>query len=575
MEPPSKRPRLSVASEDENDTDDVDLQEARFQNDQRLKSIFEGIFAKYEKDFTEIGDEIDLQTGKIVINNGHLQGMEGERDTGEKGEDDEDDGEGEGSWLFGPGADWSAEVSESFGQDEDRNTVNGISDYMETRDEDDGPGYREASPSRQQQQDSPILRPGQEGAREWQEWQDEADNTDPGDDDDRSSVDSLLDTALDVQNNLRESLAKRTRTGAEKSDTEKAISAAETSVQSKSKKDHNLPGPVESLWRVPEIDANFSTPTWHRSRPKPAIQAARSESPPDAGSIWALPGSSRRKTVSAKKRSPKKPGTAQRNRKIASSPVAFDWSFAETPDGNESDDPLQEVQPSPTPKSNVKIRGRMPTLGGGAKEQCAFCRQFFTHDDYVAHLKAILQKDSPDDRHEINAVRRKLDAITNDKTARRQPNTSKNVEAPCVQSDSTKVSSNGNTTTDHDSTPTNKQVRSAMTPDEARTIVITRQVEGKMWKEVLELFPQRNLGQIVQWNQLHWNDRRANPPQQSGPWSDSERKTLEDLKDQRGLTWPTIRAAFPGRSQAELEFELLRLWVGDDVWNNQQKKIPA
>ncbi|KAH8429974.1 Myb-like DNA-binding domain protein [Aspergillus melleus] len=384
MEPPSKRPRLSFAAQDEDgaddadDADDVDLQEARFQNDQRLKSIFEGIFQKYEKDFTEVGDEIDLQTGNIIVNNGHLQGMDDERDTGEK-ESDEEEGEGEGPWLFGPGTHWSAEEPNPPGPDEEGNTVNGTTSYVETRDGDEEPGYREIFSSRQRRQGSPILRPGLEETREEPETQDEAANTDLGADDDRSSVDSLLDTALDVQNNLRDSLAKRARKGAEEQ--QKAISAAETPVQSDRKPGHNLSEPVESLWRVPEINANFSTPTWHRSRPKPAIQAARSESPPDAGSIWALPGRSRRSTVSAKKRSPKKPGAGQRSRKAASSPVVFDWSFAETPDGNESDDPLQEeVQPSPTPKNTVKIRGKMPTPGGTPK--------------------AVPQADSSVDRHE-------------------------------------------------------------------------------------------------------------------------------------------------------------------------------
>ncbi|KAI9044775.1 Myb-like DNA-binding domain protein [Aspergillus affinis] len=369
MEPPSKRPRLSFTEQDEDgaddDTDDIDLQEARFQNDQRLKSIFEGIFQKYEKDFTEAGDEIDLQTGDIIINNGHLTGMDDERDTGEKGDDGEE-GEGEGSWLFGPGADWSAEEPTPPGSDEEGNTVNRNTSDVETQDGDEEPGYWEIFLSRQRQQGSPILRPGLAETRKKQETQNEAANADLGADDDRSSVDSLLDTALDVQNNLRDSLAKRARKGAEEK--EKAISAAETPGQSDREPGRNIPQPVESLWRVPEINANFSTPTWHRSRPKPAIQAARSESPPNAGSIWALPGSSRRSTASAKKRSSKKPRAGQRSRKIASSPVVFDWSFAETPDGNESDDPLQEeVQPSPTPKDTVKIRGKMPKSGSTPK----------------------------------------------------------------------------------------------------------------------------------------------------------------------------------------------------------------
>lgn len=569
MEPPSKRPRLSLATQDEDDTENGDLQEARFQNDQRLKSIFEGIFQKYEKDFTEVGDEIDLQTGKIVTNNGHLQGMDDERDTGEKEEDEE--GKGKVSWLFGLGADWSAEEPDPHGQTEEGNPVNETTGSVETQNGVEDLGDWETASSRQEQQSSPILRPDLEATRE-QESQDEAANADLDSQDDRSSVDSLLDTALDIQSNLRDSLAKRARRDTGKSDTEKAISAAEIPVQSKGESGHNLAGPVESLWRVPEINANFSTPTWHRSRPKPAIKAARSKSPPEAGSIWALPGSSRRSTVSAKKRSPKKPRAGQRGRKIVSSPVVFDWSFAETPDGSESDDPLQEnIQPSPTPKDTVKIRGKMSTLGASTKEQCAYCRRVFTHDDYVAHLKAVLTADPPDDQHEISSVRRKLDAVTNDKATRRQPDTPKNVSTPCIHPDSTEISSKGNAATTQDSTPTNKK-RMGMTPDEARTIVITKQVEGKKWREVLEFFPQRNERQLIQWNQIHWNDRRANPPQQSGPWSGSERKTLDDLKGQRGLTWTAIRAALPGRSHAELEFQLLRLWAGDDVWNNQQMK---
>lgn len=55
----------------------------RAQNDRRLKSIFESIFEKYGRDFDGIGDEIDMETGEIVVNNGHLQRMTSERDTGD------------------------------------------------------------------------------------------------------------------------------------------------------------------------------------------------------------------------------------------------------------------------------------------------------------------------------------------------------------------------------------------------------------------------------------------------------------------------------------------------------------
>lgn len=78
MEPPFKKRRLSGSSHPE-----IDLHARRAQNDLRLKSIFESIFEKYGRNFDGIGDEIDMETGEIVVNNGHIQGMTSERDAGE------------------------------------------------------------------------------------------------------------------------------------------------------------------------------------------------------------------------------------------------------------------------------------------------------------------------------------------------------------------------------------------------------------------------------------------------------------------------------------------------------------
>ena len=95
MAPPSKRRCLSGSSYTE-----IDLHARRVQNDFRLKSIFESIFDKYGKDFNGIGDEIDMETGEIVVNNGHLLGMTNERDAGdgeysyeELGDSNDDDDE--------------------------------------------------------------------------------------------------------------------------------------------------------------------------------------------------------------------------------------------------------------------------------------------------------------------------------------------------------------------------------------------------------------------------------------------------------------------------------------------------
>lgn len=62
---------------------DSELQQKRARLDYKLKSTFEAIFEKYGKDFDGVGDEIDLATGEIVVNNGHILDMQDERDAGD------------------------------------------------------------------------------------------------------------------------------------------------------------------------------------------------------------------------------------------------------------------------------------------------------------------------------------------------------------------------------------------------------------------------------------------------------------------------------------------------------------
>ena len=73
MEPPLKRQHVAKSQDQ--------LHQQRARNDLRLKSRFEHIFEKFSKDFTGVGDEIDMSTGKVIVNNGHLLTMQNERDT--------------------------------------------------------------------------------------------------------------------------------------------------------------------------------------------------------------------------------------------------------------------------------------------------------------------------------------------------------------------------------------------------------------------------------------------------------------------------------------------------------------
>ncbi|KAK6949482.1 hypothetical protein Daesc_009563 [Daldinia eschscholtzii] len=116
MEPPSKRPKVGQAPYDDDDDDDDDgnidelsmsptqfaaRQDPLYQLDKkrakaatRLKSAFERIFEKYERDFTGVGDEIDLETGEVIVNNGHLLSLEDEKDRTREGSVLSDEEEG-------------------------------------------------------------------------------------------------------------------------------------------------------------------------------------------------------------------------------------------------------------------------------------------------------------------------------------------------------------------------------------------------------------------------------------------------------------------------------------------------
>jgi hypothetical protein len=56
---------------------DPDIQFAlkRANADHKLQSTMAHIIEKYSRNFEGIGDEIDMETGEIVVNNGHLRSM--------------------------------------------------------------------------------------------------------------------------------------------------------------------------------------------------------------------------------------------------------------------------------------------------------------------------------------------------------------------------------------------------------------------------------------------------------------------------------------------------------------------
>ncbi|KAL4989825.1 hypothetical protein BDW68DRAFT_195442 [Aspergillus falconensis] len=578
MGTPLKRKRLYLwpGAADEYETSDIDLQEARAQNDLRLKSIFEGIFEKYGRDFTDVGDEIDLKTGKITVNNGHIDALDAEGNSpGDWLSDAElvapthvqaegTNDEGEPARLALDAGAWGAEDTALEGDHDLHNPSRRTVSILSHMRPDSGRRLKEtmeADPDR-----------GAAGDGE--------DRTTSEAEDDRSSVDSLLDTALSLQ------AWKVDKTTKGETGTEKAIPLHDGSHQSQAAETERLDETVDPIWRVPEISAKFTTPTLlsrSRPKPKPVINnAVRSQSPPGSGSLWALPGIRRRNTDAMKKRK-QKDSPKERKRHHSSPVVAWDWSFADAPDGSESDDPLQEdYEPSPTLKGSVYIREKRkgPFSAGGAQKTCSFCRRIFSQQAYDSHLKAVLANPA-DNEHDLVELKRQLATVTSDGATEPALDATGTASASAehiVSPTDTprKPNSEAGQETNHESTPTgSKRARTVLGPREARLIIQMRHIQGMKWKEISDHFPQKKPTNIQAWHHVHWKQRKANPPRLSGPWSKAELEKLEMLKDQPELTWPSIRAEFPGRLLAEIEFTLLQLWAGDDVSQAPRSASPA
>ncbi|KAL4802984.1 centromere protein Scm3-domain-containing protein [Aspergillus unguis] len=541
MEAPLKRKRFSPSPSPDDETGEVDLQEARAQNDLRLKSIFEGIFEKYGRDFTDIGDEIDLKTGDILVNNGHISALERENDAGD--------------WLSGFNPDLeSASNEQPGGMNEEKDASAYLDGHTQGAEESDGPNTEDhsrrgvlslLSQMRPDHERSPGGIDGDtDGASEAE--------------DDRSSVDSLLDTALSIQRNHPREVGNGTPA------TEKANPQHESPNQSQVARNQRVDETVDPVWRVPEISATFTTPTLlNRSRPKRKINAVRSQSPPGSGSIWALPWTTKRKpdTVERKRQ---KDSPTKKQKKHYSSPPICDWSFAEAPDGSESDDPLQEdYEPSPTPKGSVYIREKRktPFSASSNKDTCAYCKRTFSRNDYVSHLRAVLSNPA-DAVHDLVELKKHIATIAVD-TVTGSASAEPLIHSPSIDTPASQPDSKGQESTNESTPSGHKRARTILGPEEAKLIIQLKQVQGMKWKDILGHLPQKKLANIQAWHHIHWNQRKANPPRLSGPWTKGELNKLEKLKDQPGLTWPGIRAEIPGRLFAEVEFKLLQLWAGD------------
>lgn len=105
--------------------------------------------------------------------------------------------------------------------------------------------------------------------------------------------------------------------------------------------------------------------------------------------------------------------------------------------------------------------------------------------------------------------------------------------------------------------------RRPIAPDEAKLIVCMMHKQEKKASDVMHMLPGREYQTVWHWFFNHWTRRLANPPPLSAAWSQPELATLSRLSTRSDLTWGQIQSHFKGRSRHEVEFELLRAFVGE------------
>lgn len=548
MERPAKRPCLSYTPDDDEEgiPAEFDLPAARAQNDSRLKSLFEGIFAKYSQDFTDVGDEIDLQTGEIVVDNGHLLGMRGEHDAGDQPR----------SWL--PQAD--LDEPEEPDVDDDNNTKGEEDEFFSMASSPGGSSDapREESPSKQLQTD----------------------------------MDTSLDFVFTFKASGTAGLSPTTK--------EEHVSHPTNPILTSK--------PHDPIWAVPDLPPSCSTPTTETRKSNVGFSPpARSTSPPGSGSVWAARKPRRPRTETKPKATPSKRRPAAK-RKYHSSPVTHDWSFAAVPDGNESDDPLQDYEPSPTPSKMKIIRGKrhIPTKendgpstpskqpavvievndrvddqvddqmddhGDGQGDGQEGGYELSDYDDQVPHAhleEAHLEQEDRESSSQIDGVPEEQVQETHRRSDRENEASSaeyKNevpfhsmVEGDLTPKATVTASTLASSPQPMESTPSKRR---PITPDEAKLIVCMMYKQEKKASDVMYMLPGREYQTVWHWFYNHWTRRLTNPPPLSAAWSRPELEALARLSAQSDLTWGQIQSRFNGRSRHEVEFELLRAFVGE------------
>ncbi|QSS55481.1 centromere protein Scm3 domain-containing protein [Histoplasma capsulatum var. duboisii H88] len=501
-ERPRKRARiLGLWDSDVGDVaSEIDVSAARQANDLRLKSRFEDIFEKYGKDFSSVGDEIDLATGNIVIDNGHIERMRNEQDLG--------------SWP------WRYD-SDPLGEPEFL-TEN-------VTEEQNVPNLKCMN------QNEKLARTEERSLRNNMNLElpsgSYSDNTEPHNGNHTPAEKSLPLNNISLLRNPADFDQRRPRASS-----------------------HS----VAALWQTPEIDERlFKSSPLHT--PLPIFHRYRTASPPNSGSLWAVPQSRRKK---APRTSCGRSSGAQKLQSIpkprSSGPIS----------DSDSDDPLHESLPSLPTSSKINI----PAIIKNAIDDPASTTE---------KPGGVLGTSSPLPDHGIsteeeNNPRPENGIMETSPWSSAKRNKERYVEPPLlrangtIENEVTTLSEAGRLLADPKSItniPTAPQPAkqstaiNPFTPNEIKIILIKRAVQKLPWKEVSRSVPNRTSGQLRYWYYVRSADIKNGPPTRT-PLTAKEKDILESFKSKPDVSWEDLEAAFENQTRNELQCKWAEICLG-------------
>ncbi|KAF3481972.1 uncharacterized protein GIQ15_04731 [Arthroderma uncinatum] len=534
MSPPNKRRRIDGQfSPFEGQSQDFDVNQARKANDLRLKSRFESIFEKYGKDFSSVGDEIDLAKGTIVVDNGHLTEMGDEHDVGR------------GLW-------------DDFHPED------------ESDEDNDAPGLDTKSPP-----DTTGSAEG--GSAFFQEWVVQDDYNTPTENGDQFAngygVGSL--STCSMNHHLgHQILNHQPESSSEKLDGDANLTTVTTPQKSIGRDRlfghenydtpaHNPPG--DSIWDAPPIPTTALTTGLEDMAIAADRLIERTPSPDNSGSLWAAPHSRRKRIprINEPKDLPKR--TPIRKSKI-------------TINDSDSDDPIQDDTPiSSTPKRPVNINTilspKISTLQTPAPSKNIY------NPSQEEPLPSLEHNDTNDVtiNEQETASNPIMDTPLTNKPADPVTPTSLEctLEADNYLNQEVVSTSKKDGTTGADNVMdspgaellASKDLLDTLTPQEVKRLVTLRLVKRKPWREVSLAIPSRSNVQLRQWYYVYCS-RNTNNFSASKPWTDAERTKLGSLAPETGDSWETIRSKFLNKSLEEIQHEWVKTCVGENLWES-------